>query len=183
MSWTLPSDLKTYLSRWPDETKTVKAMYELISAYPPTMSPSCLDRELLSGHVTSSAWIVNPSRSRVLLTHHRKLNIWVQMGGHVDGEVDIEASALREAEEESGLRDFTVLGQGIFDIDIHAIPERKDVPAHLHYDVRYCLEADDQRPLVCSDESHEIAWIDMSRLETVSNEESLLRMRRKTSYL
>jgi 8-oxo-dGTP pyrophosphatase MutT (NUDIX family) len=76
---------------------------------------------------------------RVLLHHHRRLDRWLQMGGHDDGERDAAATALREAQEESGLTDLTFLVPGILDLDVHAIPAGKGEPPHLHHDVRYAV--------------------------------------------
>src|SRR6478752_6000251 len=86
------------------------------------------------GHFTGSAWLVSADGRRVLLTHHRKLGLWLQLGGHADGDADLARVALREAEEESGLADL-VLESGVFDIDRHRIPARGADPEHWHYDV------------------------------------------------
>jgi len=87
--------------------------------------PRCFERSLEPGHVTGSAWITSRDGSDVLLTHHRKLNIWVQPGGHADGDPDIAAVAAREALEETGLPGLVSCGDGIFDLDIHPIPARR----------------------------------------------------------
>lgn len=91
------------------------------------------------------------------MTHHRKLDRWLQLGGHADGDRDLPAVALREAEEESGLSDLRVLPE-VFDLDRHWIPERGDVPGHWHYDVRYVVRCDGTEDFVVSDESHDLAW-------------------------
>lgn len=135
------------------------------------------------GHVTASAWIVNEEMDSALLTHHGKLNIWVQMGGHTEiGERILEA-ALREAEEESGLSDLKVLSTDIFDVDVHLIPESKKAPAHYHYDIRFLLLGNREKPLVISDESHEIKWVVLEEITNYSTEVSIDRMVRKTRCL
>lgn len=141
--------------------------------------PECFERTLLSGHITGSAWVVDGSHKRVLLTHHKKLNKWLQLGGHADGEPDILQVALREAKEESGLSNIRPLSSDIFDLDVHAIPARAGEPAHYHYDIRFLFEAGDSTPFVVSDESINLAWIEIDRVRDVSVEESLLRMVRK----
>lgn len=141
--------------------------------------PDCLWRTCLDGHLTASAWIVDPARTRTLLTHHRKLDRWLQLGGHVDGEADLLAAALREAREESGLTRLRAVSAEIFDVDRHRIPARKTEPEHWHFDVRFLLEADPTEPLAISDESHDLAWVLLAELPRYSAEESLARMARK----
>ncbi|MBA3848559.1 MAG: NUDIX hydrolase [Opitutus sp.] len=142
--------------------------------------PDCLHRTCLEGHLTASAWVVDAARSRVLLTHHRKLDRWLQLGGHVDGEADLLAAALREVREESGLRRARPVSVEIFDVDRHRIPARKTEPEHWHFDVRFLLEADPAETLTVSDESHDVAWVPLAELGRYSPEESLARMVRKT---
>jgi 8-oxo-dGTP pyrophosphatase MutT (NUDIX family) len=140
---------------------------------------NCFDRSLLAGHVTASAWVVNPERTHVLLLHHGKLNKWLQPGGHCDGDPDVLAVALREVLEETGLRP-TPVDRQIFDVDAHEIPERKGVPSHIHYDVRFLLENGlDQQPVV-SEESHAVQWLELSRVAARNTDESVLRMVAKT---
>src|SRR3954463_9092998 len=99
-----------------------------------TAHPDCLERSCVPGHLTGSAWIVSPDRSRTLLTHHLKLDKWLQLGGHADDDPDLLAVALREAREESGLTRLRVVSPAIFDFDRHLIPARKTEPEHFHYD-------------------------------------------------
>lgn len=141
---------------------------------------NCYDRSLLAGHVTGSAWIVDPLRRKTLLTHHAKLHKWLQPGGHADGDSDILRVASREMLEETGLAGVALRGGGIFDVDAHDIPERKGVPAHVHYDIRFAFEADPAHPLHVSDESHELAWIELDRVASLNTDESVLRMVEKT---
>ncbi len=140
----------------------------------------CFERSLAIGHVTGSAWIVDPSRSRCLLTHHRKLDRWLQLGGHADGDCDVLAVAMREAREESGLTSLRAVSTAIFDCDVHPIPERKSEAQHHHYDVRFLVEADPGEPLVVSDESHELAWIALDDVASRSGDWSVERMAAKT---
>jgi len=141
--------------------------------------PDCFKRSFPKGHITGSAWVVNGDGSEILLTHHRKLDRWLQLGGHADGESDVLAVAIKEAEEESGLSGFTHIGPGIFDIDIHPIPARKNEPEHLHYDVRYVLRANGCTDYTVSDESHDLRWVRPDEVKTLTTEESMARMVRK----
>jgi len=141
--------------------------------------PDCLLRSCLSGHLTGSAWIVDASRTRTLLTHHRKLDKWLQPGGHADGQADPLGVALREAEEECGVA-VRPVSTAIFDVDRHLIPARGEVPAHYHYDLRFMLEADPEQPFVVTEESHDLAWVDVAQVPALNPEESMARMVRKT---
>ena len=141
----------------------------------------CLLRTCAPGHLTGSAWIVNASRTRALLTHHHKLDKWLQLGGHADGDGDLLAVALREAREESGLANVRAVTAEIFDVDRHWIPARKTEPAHWHYDLRFMIEADPAEPLVISNESKALAWVEVARVTALNPEESMARMVRKTA--
>jgi 8-oxo-dGTP pyrophosphatase MutT (NUDIX family) len=139
----------------------------------------CFTRELLVGHITGSAWIVDKTHQNVLLIHHKKLNQWFQPGGHCDGDSDVLNVAMKEANEETGLLDIKLLSKQIYDIDIHIIPQRKDVPAHYHYDVRFIFEADENQELIISEESNDLAWIPIEKMAEFNNSESMMRMARK----
>jgi 8-oxo-dGTP pyrophosphatase MutT (NUDIX family) len=141
----------------------------------------CLLRSCAPGHLTGSAWVVSPDRTRTLLTHHLKLDKWLQLGGHADGDGDLLAVALREAREESGLAQVRAVEEAIFDLDRHWIPARKADPAHYHYDLRFLIEADPREPLAISSESNDLAWVELERVTALNPEESMARMVRKTS--
>jgi 8-oxo-dGTP pyrophosphatase MutT (NUDIX family) len=145
-----------------------------------TAEPECLLRTCVPGHLTGSAWIVSSDRSWTLLTHHLKLDKWLQLGGHADGDGDLLAVALREAREESGLTRLRATSE-IFDVDRHWIPARKTDPGHFHYDIRFLIEADRQEPLVISSESKALEWIELARVAAFNPEESMARMVRKTA--
>jgi len=143
-------------------------------------NPTCFDRELSIGHITGSAWILNPTRTHALLTHHHILDCWLQLGGHADGDSDVLNVALREAQEESGLNSIKTLSNEIFDIDIHLFPSQKTLPAHYHHDIRFLFEADDTEPLTVSHESKDLCWVALEELETYTDKRSVLRLVEKT---
>jgi hypothetical protein len=166
--------LTDYRRRWPAESATVDRFIELLDD---ALDPFV--RERLAGHFTASAWLIDAGGARVLLTHHRKLDRWLQLGGHADGVRDFARVALTEAEEESGLTGLTV-DAGIFDLDAHDIPEHKGVPAHVHYDVRFVVRAGGNEDFVVSDESHALAWREIAALvDDVDADPSLRRMASK----
>jgi 8-oxo-dGTP pyrophosphatase MutT (NUDIX family) len=171
---TLGSLLDDYARRFPEEGPVVARFREFLASGEPLQGKRNQGR-----HVTASAWVVSPARTSVLLTHHAKLGIWVQLGGHVDEGEDWTAAALREAREESGLLGLKLVQPGLFDLDVHAIPGRPDVPAHDHYDLRFLVEADDELPVTVSEESHDVAWVPLVQLEEFTTEESQRRMKRK----
>lgn len=142
--------------------------------------PDCLLRSCVPGHLTGSAWVVSPDRSRTLLTHHLKLDKWLQLGGHADGDGDLLAVALREAQEESGISRVRAVSGDIFDLDRHWIPARKADPGHYHYDLRFLIEADPGEAIAVSGESKDVAWVELDRVGVLNPEDSMARMVRKT---
>jgi len=139
----------------------------------------CFERTCIPGHFTGSAWLVDGRGRRVLLTHHRKLERWLQLGGHADGDGDLARVALREAGEESGLADLVVEPE-IFDLDRHVIPARGGEPEHWHYDVRFVVRATGEEAFVVGDESHALAWRDITGIAAdAMADESLRRMARE----
>lgn len=167
--------LAEYAARHPDEGEMTARYRDFVSAH-----PDCFERSLAVGHVTGAAWILDRSGTRVLLTHHRKLERWLQPGGHADGDPDVLATAAREAWEETGLEGLVPAGETLFDLDIHPIPARGEVPEHFHYDARFLFRATGNEDFIVSEESHDLAWVPLERLTDFTTEESLLRMARKT---
>ncbi len=202
----LRSCLLDYARRWPHESEHTQPFLELLeeaaedgqasaagsaaaAAYAASQHdgaaassaarPDPFQRERLEGHFTGGAWLVDRRGERVLLTHHRKLGRWLQLGGHADGDRDLAAVALREAEEESGLAGLRVEPE-LFDLDRHWIPERGDVPGHWHYDLRYVVWAGEDEEFVVSEESLALAWREVhSLLEDAQADESMRRLARK----
>ncbi len=145
----------------------------------------CFHRELAHGHVTGSAWVVNPARNKVLLMHHRKHNEWYQPGGHADGDADILRVALRETHEETGIpaEHIKLVDGTIFDVDIHTIPAMGAEPRHTHFDIRFLVEIDDKLPVPGNDESHEVLWVPVYEASRFNNNLSTYRMVDKTRRL
>ena len=166
--------LRAYGATWPAEAECVAWFIDLVGA-----AGNPYVRERLEGHLTASSLVVSGDGRRTLLTHHRKLGLWLQPGGHADGDRDLARVALREAQEETGL-DGLVLEPEIFDLDRHWIPEHRGVPAHWHYDVRYVVRAGPDERFTVSAESHALEWRDIAGLAAdPSMDGSLRRMARK----
>lgn len=137
-------------------------------------------RARLAGHFTGSAWLVSADGQRALLMHHRKLERWLQPGGHADGERDLAAVALKEAGEESGLEQLRLEDGQIFDLDRHWIPERGEVPGHWHYDVRYVVRNSGSEAFVINPESLALAWRQVADIANdPASDASLARMARR----
>lgn len=171
----LLSALREYKTVYDEEREYASRFIELLQ------HPHAYQRDHLPGHITGSAWIINNDGSRVLLVKHAALHKWLQPGGHADGDENVFRVALREANEETGLVNLVPVGQGFLDIDIHSIPERKDLsfPRHDHYDVRFLFQADDADPLLISNESTDLRWVELAELEEFNAERSILRLRSK----
>ncbi len=168
------TELDDYARRWPDEAVVVEAFRSLLAD-----GPRAFTRERLDGHFTGSAWLVSADGERALLTHHRKLGLWLQPGGHADGDIDLGAVALREAQEESGLAQL-VLRPGLFDIDRHLIPARGDVPAHWHHDARLVVRCTGEETFAVGPESFALAWRNIADLvDAPGIDASVQRMARK----
>ena len=177
----LRAHLDRYAAAWPAEDELVHQFHGFVDAH-----PDCMSRRCIPGHITASAWILDALGEAVLLTHHKKLGRWLQLGGHIDADVGVERACLREAQEESGMNDFCFLrwrGHALtpLDLDVHDIPARGEEPAHLHWDVRFLLRADPGQELVISDESNRLEWAPSSALCDYTTEESVLRMHRKAA--
>lgn len=136
-------------------------------------------RHYQPGHITASCFIVDHA-GRLLLHHHRRLNRWLQMGGHMEVDETPIAAALREGAEESGLRDLRLVGSSFLDLDVHAIPAGRGEPDHRHFDVRYLARtADPSAIAVDSNESIDLVWVELDRAAMLMNEEASCRVLRK----
>lgn len=134
----------------PQQSELRLAYLDHLAGHPDGMWKACG-----AGHLTASALVVDPERGRVLLTLHRKLRMWLQMGGHCEPEdTSLAGAALREATEESGITGLTLLPGGPVRLDRHPIP----APCHWHLDVQYAAVASAGAMERISDESLDLRW-------------------------
>ena len=150
-----------------------KAKTEIIQFL--SLHPDALHRSCLSGHLTGSAAIVNESATKILIMLHKKLQIWIQPGGHADGDGNLARVALREAIEETGIEELEVLTPGI-DCDVHIIPQRLNEPEHLHLDIRYLIRAPENSKIKRNHESVDMRWVEFSELMELTSDESTIRL-------
>lgn len=132
-------------------------------------------RTCLEGHLTASALLVDRTHERALLTFHRKLGKWLQLGGHCDGDANLLGVAWRETVEESGIVPASITTDPV-DVDVHAIPARPGEPEHLHLDTRYIVYAGADAREVISDESLELRWFTPREARGLDLDPSLQRL-------
>lgn len=166
----MAEELDCYLRFHPDQRSVVDAFREIAT------DPRAFERERSEGHFTGSAFVVNRERTHTLLVHHRSLGIWVQPGGHADGERDLRKVAETELVEETGVEQFRLVPDRIFDLDRHEIPANGGVPRHYHYDVRYLVIAPIEQQIRRSAESIDVRWVSFADIDSLTNEQSVLRM-------
>ena len=167
--------LKSYLPRTPEER-----IYKSIILSFLNMHENAHSRDCHLGHFTASAWITNKQMDQVVLMHHKKLDKWLQLGGHCDGNPHCLEVALKEAHEESGLNHLKVLSEYIFDIDMHLIPPRGNERSHYHYDIRFLMMANTDDLLIGNHESCALRWIRLNEVHQKNSERSIMRMVEKT---
>lgn len=159
----LKEELERYFPTDPHEIASKTQMLDFLNEF-----ENCFDRSLAIGHFTGSCWLENYDGSRFLLTLHRKIGLWMQLGGHADGDSDLVQVSLKEAHEESGLQHIELIFGDIFDVDIHLIAAYKNIPAHYHLDVRFLMRASNENEEIkISNESDDLKWF--SELPDVPN--------------
>lgn len=163
--------LERYAPADSEQQKTRGAMLAFLDLHPRDAHL----RTCVEGHLTASALVIDESRGKALLTFHKKLNRWLQLGGHCDGDANLPGAALREAEEESGI-DGLVIDPAPIDLDIHLIPARKDELAHLHLDTRFLVYAPAGARETLSPESHSLGWFDSAGLAAIDTDASVRRL-------
>ncbi len=137
-----------------------------------------LTRENEIAHITSSGFIVNKNRDKVLMIHHNIYNSWGWTGGHADGDSNLLYVAIKEAKEETGIKNVVPVTDNICCIDIlpvmSHIKRGKYVSSHLHLSVAYILEADENEILrVKADENSGVKWIDINDIDNCTDEEHM----------
>jgi 8-oxo-dGTP pyrophosphatase MutT (NUDIX family) len=158
----LYDDAVLVLKGYEDQSELRRLYLDHLEAHPDGLWKACN-----AGHITASALVVDPSRERVLLTLHRKLQMWLQMGGHCEPEdTSVQAAALREATEESGIAGLTLLPGGPVRLDRHPIP----APCHWHLDVQYAVLAPPGAVQEISDESLDLRWFGYDEVAEVADE-------------
>ncbi len=175
----LRDELAAYVPVDEAEARMVARLRSFLAEY----GDDAFERTLAPGHVTGSAWVVDRSGRFALLTHHRKLGKWLQLGGHADGDRNVRRVALREAREESGLASLVTASDSIFDVDVHAIPRHGQERAHLHFDVRFAFFAAPGEQPRASAESHAVAWVPLAEIERYAIDDSVRRLVAKTAPL
>ena len=138
-------------------------------------NPDAFYRTNLLAHMTASAWVVNPQRSKVLMVYHRLYDSWSWAGGHADGEEDLLAVALREVREETGVQRLRPVTEEIYSLEVLTVDGHEKhgryVPSHLHLNVTYLLEAEEDQPLrVCEAENSGVAWFSLADALAASTE-------------
>lgn len=176
----LLDQLASYETRYLEEAAHVQHARQFVASHPDTFY-----RGHYPAHISGSTWVVNPSRTAVLMMHHRKLDAWLQPGGHADGDPDTRRVALRETAEETGVdpAHIHLLSEEIFDIDIHATTHPPDAPPHAHIDIRYLVEIDDRLPVPGNEESYALRWVPLAQVARLNNSRAILRMVDKTRKL
>jgi 8-oxo-dGTP pyrophosphatase MutT (NUDIX family) len=159
--------IQQYLLQFPDEKAATSSLIQFINDHE---REALIDRKNFTGHITTSAFIIDENTSALLLLKHKSLNRWLQPGGHVDTtDNSLKASALREACEETGLQpeQLALVSANIFDLDSHHIPanQLKQEPSHVHHDIRFLFRCCGSTLINISlEESTDSKWISFSEL-------------------
>lgn len=134
-------------------------------------------RENEVAHFTATSWIVNKTRTKVLMAYHNLFKTFAWLGGHADGETDMLKVAIKEMQEESGVKNYKILSSDIFTLETLCVrgheKHGKYVPTHLHLNVTYLFEVDEEEHVrIKEDENSAIGWIDVDKIKETCKKES-----------
>jgi len=143
-----------------------------------------LTRENKMCHFTSSSWIVNKERTKVLMIYHNIYQSWAWTGGHCDGDPDVAHVALKEAKEETGLENIKLLSDELFSLEIATVDGHvkrgKYVPSHVHLNCTFLLEADENDKLIIKeDENSGVKWVDINEAPKLTTERKMIDIYKK----
>ena len=177
MNWI--ESIKNYIPYNDQEIKDKDLIMECINKF-----DNILTRENTIAHITSSGYIVNKERSKVLMIYHNIYQSWAWTGGHADGDSDLIKVSIKEAKEETGIKEARPITNDICSIDILPvnahIKRGKYVASHLHLSVAYILEADENEELVVKeDENSGVKWVDIDKVLDLTNEEYMKNVYKK----
>jgi len=172
--------IRQYVPTCEQEASDQKIMLEYYRLF----GDGILSRTCALGHVTASSMIFNRERTKVLMIYHNIYDSWAWTGGHADGEGDCLATAIKEAKEETGLKNVRVISEAAAALDILGVqPHVKRgqfVSAHVHLNLTYLLEADESETLhICEGENSNVGWIPMDQIEEMVSEAHMLQVYRK----
>lgn len=171
--------LENYVSRHPEEEVYKKLIVDFIKNH-----SNCFERSCSIGHITASGFVLDYNLSSALLMHHTKLNMWLQLGGHCDGDDNVLAVALKEVQEESGIETVSFLSKQIYDIDVHLVPASRKDPAHYHYDIRFLLKVSSPEATISrNNESIDMRWFKNNINILPTKERSVVRLFEKWHYM
>ena len=169
----LKEQIEKYIPYNEQEESDKELMLEYIDIF-----EDVLTRKNRMCHFTASNWIVNKERTKVLMIYHNIYKSWAWTGGHTDGNSDLLYVAIKEAEEETGLDNLKLLGDGIYGLQILTVDSHikrgKFVSSHLHLDCCFLFEADEKDELrIKEDENSAVKWIDIDKVTKITNEEKM----------
>ena len=171
----LKNALEAYQTDYCEESVYKKLMLAFLHHHP----QAAVLRSCPMGHFTASAWLLSRTLDQALMMHHTKLGIWVQLGGHCDGDWDVLRVAISEAQEETGITHIAPVHEGLFDLDVHTIPARAGEPAHYHYDLRFLLRVTSDEVPQPNHESTALRWVTTDPTTVPTTSAGIMRMHQK----
>ena len=166
----LMQSIRDYQPRNDQEARDRRQMLDFMAR-----NPDCLDRDNLTAHFSVSLWTVNPQRTKTLMVYHNIYDSWSWIGGHADGETDLRAVGLRELQEETGVAHARLVSPEIFSLESLPVPGHikrgEYVPCHLHFNLTYLAEADEEETLsICEAENKAVRWFPLAEALTAPSE-------------